>query len=59
MRRVSVFSSSGEFLFQFGAEGQLHIEFGEDGPQGLAYDSSSGYLYVADPSARRIAVFTS
>lgn len=59
MRRVSVFSSSGEFLFQFGAEGQLRIEFGEDGPQGLAYDSSSGYLYVADPSARRIAVFTS
>jgi DNA-binding beta-propeller fold protein YncE len=59
LRRVSVFSSSGEYLFQFGSEGQLRVEFGAEGPQGLAYDPSSGYLYVADPAARRIAVFTS
>ena len=57
--RVSVFDSSGEYSFQFGSDGQLNVEFGAQGPTGLAYDPATGYLYVSDPSAARIAVFAS
>lgn len=56
-RRVVVLGSGG-LLFHFGSEGSLAVELGADyGPAGLAYDPQSGYLYVADPGNRRIAVF--
>lgn len=56
-RRVAVFDSSGAFLFHFGSEGSLRVEFGLEGPAGLACDLATGLLYVADPSNQRIAVF--
>ncbi|MCH7471748.1 hypothetical protein IIA79_02210 [bacterium] len=58
-RRVVVFDSSGALLFHFGSEGGLMVEFHEDGPAGLAIDSTTGYLYVCDPGNQRIAVFKS
>jgi len=58
-RRVVVFDSSGEFLFHFGSPGSLIVEFGLSGPQGLALDRTTGYLYVCDPTNQRIAVFRS
>lgn len=56
-RRVAVFDSSGAFLFHFGSAGSLRVEFGLEGPAGMACDPQTGLLYVADPGNRRIAVF--
>ena len=57
---VVVFNASGEMLFHFGAHGDLRVEFAEpEGPQGIAYDETTGYLYVSDPGNQRIVVFTS
>jgi DNA-binding beta-propeller fold protein YncE len=56
--RIVVLDSSGKFVFHFGSEGSLPVELGNNyGPAGLAYDPTTGYLYVADPGNHRIAVF--
>jgi DNA-binding beta-propeller fold protein YncE len=56
--RVVVFDSSGKFLFHFGADGALTVEFSTaSGPRGMALDQTTGYLYVCDPGNHRIAVF--
>lgn len=56
--RVVVFDSSGKFLFHFGADGALTVEFSiASGPRGMALDQTTGYLYVCDPGNHRIAVF--
>jgi DNA-binding beta-propeller fold protein YncE len=56
--RIVVFDSSGKFLAHFGSEGALPVQLGNNyGPAGLAYDATTGYLYVADPGNHRIAVF--
>ncbi len=56
--RVDVFDNSGKFLFHFGADGALTVEFSEvTGPRGMALDRATGYLYVCDPGNHRIAVF--
>jgi aldose sugar dehydrogenase len=53
----SVFSSTGTFITQWGEYG------GRDGrmryPEGIAIDSSSGFVYVADTGNNRIQVFSS
>lgn len=56
--RVVVFDNSGKFLFHFGADGALTVEFSTtSGPRGMALDKTTGYLYVCDPGNHRIAVF--
>lgn len=56
--RVVVFDNSGKFLYHFGADGALTVEFSTtSGPRGMAIDKTTGYLYVCDPGNHRIAVF--
>jgi DNA-binding beta-propeller fold protein YncE len=56
--RVVVLDDTGKFLFHFGADGALRVEFSPaSGPRGLALDRNTGYLYVCDPGNHRIAVF--
>jgi len=55
--RILVAGSSGEYSYLFGSFGNEHGEFGESGPQGLAFDSITGLLYAADPSNNRVQIF--
>jgi len=48
----------GGFLFHFGSDGALTVEFGAAGsPAGLALDRTTGDLYVCDPGNHRVAAF--
>jgi streptogramin lyase len=54
--RVQKFSSSGEYIAQFGASGTGNGQFKE--PQGIAIDSE-GHLYVVDKANSRVQEFSS
>jgi glucose/arabinose dehydrogenase len=59
--RIQVFSSNGTFITKWGGGGEYHSS--ADGqmraPAGIASDSSSGNVYVADTGNNRIQVFSS
>ena len=53
--RVSVYTSSGQFIKCFGTqgsgEGELHY------PKGVAVDNTTGALYVCDYGNNRVVVY--
>ncbi len=52
--RVLVYSSSGQFLANWGSEGSADGQF--DQPQGIAVDTA-GNVYVTDSGNHRVQVF--
>ncbi len=59
--RVEKFDSGGNYLTQWGGSGTGNGQFTnygvEDGPEGIALDSTGNFIYVADGGNNRIEVF--
>ena len=53
--RVSVYTSSGQFIKFFGTQGSGEGEL--DGPEGVAVDNTTGALYVCDCYNNRVVVY--
>jgi hypothetical protein len=56
--QVDQFDSSGNPILQFGMADPIHAFGGIAGAQGLAINSSSGNVYVADTNNARVDIFT-
>lgn len=53
--RVEVFSSTGQYLAQFGGLGAAHGDF--QGPSDIAISSTNGDIYVTDEGNLRVEIF--
>jgi sugar lactone lactonase YvrE len=55
--RIITVTSTGVYDYLFGSGGYEHGEFGDNSPQGLAFDPITGLLYASDTANKRIEVF--
>ena len=55
--RIVAYDSSGNFLTKYGTRGSDEGEFGNNGPRGIAFDSTSSIFYVSDTKNNRIFKF--
>ena len=55
--RIIAADLAGEFQYQFGSRGVGNGEFGPASPRGIAFDASTGLLYVCDAANSRVQIF--